>query len=151
MKWDFIDELIDPHSIERFEKLVGYTFPEDFKQTVRLYNGGYPEPNAFDMKGEKEKVFSCLVSFNENDDYSLWDYVDADSASNHEWLIEGLDWRYVPFADDPFGNMLCFDRTNDHIVFWDHEEEDGGMYFVASSFTELINSLYEVEYDDDEF
>ncbi len=151
MEWNYAKKIINPNSIERFEKLVGYTFPEDFKQTVYINNGGRPVCEVFDMEDEKEKVFNALLSFNEDDGYSIWNMLRLEGDAVVGWVHEQLDWRYIPFANDPFGNKLCFDRTNNHIVFFDHEEEDGGMYFVASSFTELINSLYDVEYDDDEF
>ena len=51
--------------------------------------------------------------------------------------------NYVVFANEPFGNIICFDKTNDHIVFIDHETLS--IEYVADSFSEFIAGLKEIE------
>ena len=31
------------------------------------------------------------------------------------------DKNLMPFAADPFGNYICFDRNEGKVAFWDHE------------------------------
>ena len=47
------------------------------------------------------------------------------------------------FAGDPFGNLICFDKTNDHIVFIDHETLS--IEPVADSFSEFIAGLKKIK------
>lgn len=55
--------------------------------------------------------------------------------------------KLIPFAKDPFGNLLCFDyRYNEKspkIVFYDCEETT--ITTVCDSFTELLERLYALE------
>ncbi len=47
--------------------------------------------------------------------------------------------NYIAFAADPFGNLICFDKSNDTIVFIDHETLR--IESASASFTEFIDSL----------
>ena len=54
--------------------------------------------------------------------------------------------RMVHMAPDGGGNYICFDyrncKENPSIVYWDHSvEEHEGIFFLANSFEEFINSL----------
>ena len=55
------------------------------------------------------------------------------------WAKNGELDRYIVFATDPFGNKICFDKTNDKIVFIDHETLS--IEVVADDFTEFVDSL----------
>ena len=57
--------------------------------------------------------------------------------------FEGFTGRYIPFAYSEGGNDICFDTSNNHIVYIDHETAD--IEEVADTFTGFINSLYEYE------
>jgi len=125
---------------EELERKMNYKYPKEFQSLVLKFNGATPEEDVFDTKTTTGRVFDCFLSLNkekEEMEETIWDYLDGDFS----WSIEELDWRYIPFANDPFGNYICFDRTNDHIVFWDHET--GEVEEVADTFTVFINSLYE--------
>ena len=51
----------------------------------------------------------------------------------------------IPFAKDAGGNYYCFDRNDNSILFWDHEEcdEENGPFCVRDTFEEFLESLYE--------
>lgn len=59
------------------------------------------------------------------------------------WAENGELDNYIVFACDPFGNIICFDKTNDHIVFIDHETLS--MEPVADSFSKFIASLKKIK------
>lgn len=48
--------------------------------------------------------------------------------------------KYVPFAIDNYGNLICFDANNDKIVFVNHE--DMSVEIIADNFNDFMNGLY---------
>ncbi len=138
MNWKRTIPLESAELIDEFERVAGYSFCESFKKLVIDNNRGRPSKYVFDTKKTKERVFNHLLSFNKEDEVNMWIWLNVwDEPAKH------LAERYIVFACDPFGNDICFDKTNDKVVFIDHEtltvEE------VADSFDEFINSLYEDE------
>lgn len=58
--------------------------------------------------------------------------------------------KVIPFAEDPFGNLLCFDYRNDDqpiIVFWEHEkafnDKESATIYLCDTFTKLMLMLHE--------
>jgi SMI1-KNR4 cell-wall len=137
INWLYTEEPIDEKKIAEVEELFGFNLPDDYKQCVINNNGGFPEPNIFDCDdGRIEVVFNNLISFT-NEDMNIKMF--------YEFSLQKL----IPFARDPFGNLLCFDyRYNEKapkVVFFDSEEEETTITPVCDSFTDLINRLYVME------
>lgn len=145
MNWRFVEPLQSEDFISEYEEKIGYRFPEDFRECVKLHNAGYPEKKIFySWKGNHkyERVFDSLLSFNKDDISSIWQY--------NDWRGRFSDWfkysdgeieNYIKFAGDAFGNIICFDKRTDKIVFINHEKLGSDIEEVADSFTELMNSL----------
>ena len=95
------------------------------------------------MNGNEE-VFNNFLSFDEEDSSNIINaYNDVKDR-----LIE----KVIPFAEDPFGNLLCFDYRNSEqpiIVFWEHEKafnnKENAISFICNTFSELLNMLHESE------
>ena len=141
MKWDYVEKLYSEQLISEYEEMVSYKFPGDFVQSVILYNAGYPEYtvfNSFRGKKKTKRVFNYLFSFNKTDKDCIWEYNDW-KGYMRGWNTDGKMEKYVAFAGDPFGNLICFDKTNDKIVFIDHETLEAED--VSDNFTDFINSL----------
>nr|WP_040949623.1 SMI1/KNR4 family protein [Gorillibacterium massiliense] len=139
--WSFSEELHDETIITVVENNFGIKFPDDYKRCVKLNNGGYPEPNCFNMVDGEQGVFNNLLSFTNKNLNIMMFYDFAEESS-----IEGL----VPIARDPFGNLLCFDYRSSNlspeIIFYDHEETgDEAIIPVCRTFTELLDGLYSTE------
>jgi len=133
MKWFSIKKLESEDLIHEYEEKVNYKFPNDFIICVKENNGGYPELENFNTENNIE-VFNRLYSFNKNDRTSIWN--DFDWCGHEE-----MKNKYVVFACDPFGNQICFDKTNNEIVFLNHEKLS--VQKVADCFSDFINkSLY---------
>ena len=123
--------------IKSVEHRLQITLPDDYKQIVLKYDGGYPNPNHFKV-GEKVEIFNNLIS------------LDGNECNNIYEVLEDLQTRIgdqlIPFAEDGFGNLFCFDYSDDKsIVFWNHEKnyyEFKEATFVCSSFSSLIESLF---------
>ena len=136
MKWlNSKDSSID--TIESVEYRLQITLPDDYKQFVLKYDGGYPSPNHFKVDGKVE-IFNNLISLDENEYDNIYEIL--------EDLQDRLSDQLIPFAEDGFGNLLCFDFSADKtIVFWDHEKNYDDFKettFICSSFSSLIENLF---------
>lgn len=132
MNWKYVKPLKSIKNIDDFECLVKYVFPEEFRKCVIENNGGHPELCCFNTDKAKERALKSFLSFNKNDRETVWNL--------YEWSKDELADKYVPFAIDNFGNLICFNVDNDHIVFINHESLS--IEFINSTFAEFVNSLY---------
>ncbi|MBA4538836.1 SMI1/KNR4 family protein [Bacillus aquiflavi] len=134
-KWLFSDESLDEKKIIEVERLFGFKLPDDYKKCIMENNGGFPEPNIFNCDdGRIEAVFNNLISF-------------TDENLNIKMFYEFSSQKLIPFARDPFGNLLCFDYSKNNespkIVFYNYEETGSASITpVCKSFTALLDRLY---------
>lgn len=144
IEWDFYDQALDINQIYVVEKYLGCRFPEDYVSVVKKYSGGHPNLDCFDFYDHEESVFNYLLSFNsERSIYILKVYED---------VKDRLQKNLVPIANDPFGNLICFDYSKNSkepaVVFWDHEiayeDRNQATSFICNTFTELLNKLYQL-------
>ncbi|SEL23471.1 SMI1/KNR4 family protein [Ruminococcus albus] len=143
MNWVRIKPLLSEQLIIEFENEAGYLFSAEFKEVIKIYNGASPESKKFRYKQGNSivsRVFNNLLSFNKDDRTNIWR---TNQIIHNVWGENGELDQYVVFANDPFGNKICFDKTNDHIVFIDHETLS--IEHVADSFSEFIAGLKEIE------
>ena len=133
MEWKYVKPLLSEDNINDFECLVKYCFPDEFRKCVILYNGGRPSCKAFNTDKTKERELKSFLSFNKEDKETVWKIL--------EWNKEELTNRYVAFAIDNFGNLICFDANNDNIIFLNHENAETEL--IATNFSEFINALYD--------
>ncbi|WLR43227.1 SMI1/KNR4 family protein [Bacillus carboniphilus] len=164
LQWPFPDKEVSSEFIKEVGHELGYEFPEDYIECARINNGSAVIPYYFKVKDDV-KVFGTLLSFDkESDDYIIRVF------NNY---IDTLPKKMVPIVYDPAGNLICFDykdhEENPIVVFWEHEgawekdmlmEEEGlteeqaeerareNVFYVADSFTDFLNSLYEFDEDD---
>lgn len=134
MQWKYVNALESEDTIREFENEIGYSFPNDYLECVKSNNAGYPELEIFISwrgKRKRKRALKRILSFNKGDRETVWNLNDFGSDN---YMV-----NYVAFGIDNFGNLICFDKTNDHIVFIDHETMN--VEAVADSFREFINSL----------
>ena len=153
LEWDFIKPLESENLIDEFEQLRGYKFPVSFRECVIKNNAGYPSKDVFDTETAEKRVVNCLLSFNKvkNSASTVWFSVEAyeykiDSAKQYDDIDEAnalkyIFNRYVVFADTPFGDDIAFDKTNDSVVYINHETLE--VEKIADSFDEFLNCLYD--------
>lgn len=140
VEWIEPDEPINDEVIQNVERYFGIIFPQDYKECVKLFNGGYPEPDVFTIEEDDDIVFSCLLSFTNEE---------ANIVEVYEIATKYLPKGVFPFAKDPFGNLICFDYRQDTespiITFYDKEieDEENKLFRICDTFTELIERLHE--------
>lgn len=132
MNWKYVKTLTSYNLIDEFERDYNCSLPKEYKECVQLNNGGRPEKSAFDTEKNKEREIKSLLSFNKEDKETIWKL--------NEWNKEDLSGKYIAFAIDNYGNLICFDLNN-QIIFFDHETAQ--IEYVCESFAQFVNSLYE--------
>lgn len=133
MNWKYVKPLKSENLINDFECLVCYEFPKEFRDCVLQFNGGRPERKAFNTNMNTGRELKSFLSFNTDDKETVWKI--------HEWNKDELSNKYVAFAIDNFGNLICFDADNDKVVFLNHE--DLSVEHIANTFAEFLELLYE--------
>ena len=137
-KWLFSGESLDENKINKVERLFGLKLPTDYKLCIMKNNGGFPEPNIFDCDdGRIEAVFNNLISF-------------TDENLNIKMFAEFSSQKLFPFARDPFGDLLCFDYSENEkspkVVYYNFDENGSkSITSVCQSFTDLLSRLYSLE------
>ncbi|WLR43226.1 SMI1/KNR4 family protein [Bacillus carboniphilus] len=162
--WEYAESKVSKDDVEKIGIQLGFLLPQDYIDCVSVNGGASVSPQEFKV-GNVERCFGGLFSFNEESSENI--------VKMYQLVKERLPKRMLPIADDPAGNLICFDfkdhEDNPSIVFWNHEivwgidelmEEENlteeqaeervreDISFVADSFTDLINSLYASEEDD---
>lgn len=141
IEWLFSHEAVSEQEIASIETQLYIKFPRDYIECAKRNHGGSPSLQIYDFDGHQEAVFNSLLSLNyEYDNYILDVY---DNVKDR--LVNNI----YPFADDPFGNLICFDyRNNDSkstVVFWDHElsnkSYEKAIMPICKTFTEFLLKL----------
>ncbi|MBS2970793.1 SMI1/KNR4 family protein [Metabacillus sp. KIGAM252] len=141
VEWIQPDAPIADKEINLVEQYFGIEFPKDYKECVKKYNGGYPEPDVFKVGEDREEIFLCLLSYT-SEESNIVKVYDLGAGSFPSGIF--------PFARDPFGNKICFDyresKDSPEIIFLDHElEGEEAIYYVCETFTGLLDRLYKFD------
>lgn len=134
MKCTFTSEITD-EEIRNVELKLKFEFPEDFKEFIKINNGGYPEKDIFKLNGLNESI-NHFLTFKENVRGNIIN-------SNVLEDLEGIRDTFVAIATDSFGNDIVFNREDKKIMFYEHEEE--AKYYLADTFTEFLELLFSKE------
>lgn len=139
VEWLSVKENLTLEEINKTEDILKIKYPLYYKNIVLLHNRGVPRPNQF-IVSNKERVFNRLLSLTEN--------VELNVFSVYEIICEyGLS-NLIPFANDPFGNYICFDYTSEdvNIIFVDMEKiynnETYKGEYICKNIEELFSMFY---------
>lgn len=134
--------------IERFNRIL---FPNEYKEFIRLSNGGEPESKLLQVQGE-EFVVERFLSVIENPNESKYGEYDIavvltqldDRLSDNPDLLGN---EIIPIASMFGGDFICLDyrrRKEPSISIWFHEESDTFapvLKDVSESFSSFIKML----------
>lgn len=137
MEWYYVSDLKSTDLINEFERLIGYTFCDSFKKFVMQYNGACAHPDGYSTFDTEESVGHLLayfLSFNMEDPAPIW------NSRNWDDCGTGMKDEYVVFADTCFGDSIAFDKSDDSVVFINHETLN--VEKIADDFDGFLNSLY---------
>lgn len=126
--------------------------PLDYKEFIKLNNGGIPEKRSFDWDGHHYLMtrFLCILEDPTKHEWGIFD-IDAIKTQLDERLMDDEDTLGVallPIAVLFSGDFLCLDfrksRNSPHVCIWDHEnsaEFEPVSYPVANSFNDFLRML----------
>ena len=133
MEWICDNHAVTNEMIKLVEAQLNVEFPNDFRDNIKKYDGGYPMSSVVIVAGREEAI-NNLVSFVKGHTSYILDIIND---------IEGFrDTGLIPIAEDPFGNLFCysFKKETPEVVFWNHEDTNSYEY-VCKNFAELISLL----------
>ncbi|MDQ0718861.1 hypothetical protein QF049_000122 [Paenibacillus sp. W4I10] len=128
--------------------------PSDYKEFIKINNGGIPERRSFSCNGHNYIVtrFLCILEDPTEIELGIFD-IDATKSQLDERLIDDEDLigvALLPVAVLFSGDFLCLDfresRNNPDVCVWDHAnsgEFDPVSYPVANSFKDFLTMLAE--------
>ncbi len=140
--------------MESIEKILGYSFPEDFVSHYLIFNGGVPARAWWDSHDGCEPVeIAIMKPFKYN----------KQSSDNPVSLIDGcyhamvernvIPPNLIPFGNDWGGNYFCLNKNDGSIVFYatDSFDSDSSIELnhqklqkkLAVSFKEFMAALVE--------
>lgn len=132
LTWKYVSPLKEGSEVDVLELKYCYMLPEDLKECIVENNAGVPSLSAFDMGENKGMAFGGLLSFNEGDVDSIYDYISLFETDDGKYL------KMFPFAIDPAGNFFCIKDGN--VVLYDHESDVTKV--ICHTFTEFLGMLY---------
>ena len=133
-------------AVNAAEKRLGVKLPADYKQFLRITNGGCPRPDGFQVP-ERGPAMVCIL-------YGIRaERTPADLEYEQEQvtLWEPLPAGFIAIGDDPGGCPLLMATCGDdagRVFFWDRKgfwvRDDGrNTFLVAANFTAFVESLRE--------
>lgn len=111
------------------ESMYGIQIPDDLKSVLMEGNGGTPSKRFFDDEKSKTHEMKTLLSYNRSDMENVYSAFE---------LLKEIDSKLIPFANDPAGNLICYDGSK--VVYWHHETDE--IDPVADSISCFFANLY---------
>lgn len=143
--------------ISEVETQIGKKFPEQYREFLLKNNGGHPDLSAFKIKWKSDQDWA------EGYDFGLLEYflaIDPDRSADFMDYYDTFDERIpsstIAIGFDPGGNLVLLGTEADNkgkVYFWMHsyetDEDDEADYsnvgFIAESFKEFLDGLYDAE------
>ncbi|MDR2344826.1 MAG: SMI1/KNR4 family protein [Planctomycetaceae bacterium] len=139
--------------LEELEKHFPYPLPNDYKDYLKICNGGIME-----LDTDKESLYFNVQGAPDwfGDEGYLWILHSINSEEPGFDLLENwttskgiMPPHFLPIGGDGGGDLVCLSLGSEdygYIYCWNHEEEPyetdySQSYFVAKSFSEFMNSL----------
>lgn len=160
IEWITREKPTNLKEIKEFEVKCGYKFPKSYIDLMLKYNGAqiFNYLTRFNTYYESGKKFDAGFSICEFLAFGKDNVTEDTSLIDWKWEIKDRNYLFpehlIPVIFAGGGNYVCFDYRHDpktdnpRVVFWFHEEagclEEGlEVYFVANSFDEFLDSLFD--------
>ena len=143
------EEQVSEEQIKELEEKLNFEFPSEYVSHLIEFNGGRCEPNLFSFE-ENGKLTQSSV------DWFLAVYEgEYDNLETYfrDFKIDEkrMPCSFFPIAHDPGGNLICLDRIDGKVYFWNHENEvsysvsgdneRSNLYFITESLKDFISNL----------
>ena len=138
LEWLFVKPLQSENLLNDFESLYNVTLPDNFKNLIKVANGGAPSKPIIDSDPIKRIQVVNLLSFNRSPvdpekEEVVYPVIDSFRSENG---VSDL----VPFASAGFNNFICLDGQNKIVLF---QKEQNERFVIAQNLDEFIGKLHE--------
>jgi SMI1-KNR4 cell-wall len=128
---------VQEQDIQTLEVGLGYALPPNYRNFLKKFNGGRPEPDSVSFTNI-ETVVQCFFGFGLAIESSniLWN---AELTYSDD---EGLE--IVPIGCDPFGDIFCLvvsDAEDKGVIFLEIGGENYVVHEVAESFEKFLGLI----------
>lgn len=114
-------------NVDEIEKQLGLDLPDDLKKIITDYNKGQPSQRKIPLENGKYAEFYRLLSFNKDDNLSVFVCFDAEMKSK----------KIFPFAMTENGNYICIKEGR--VILYNIEQN--AEKYLCDSVSELIKKL----------
>ncbi|WP_433583997.1 SMI1/KNR4 family protein [Paenibacillus amylolyticus] len=140
--------------LSKEEGFLRVELPSDYKEFIKINNGGIPERRSFSCNGHNYIItrFLCILEDPTEIELGIFD-IYATKSQFYGRLIDDEDLigvALLPVAVLFSGDFLCLDfresRNNPDVCVWDHAnsgEFEPVSYPVANSFKDFLTMLAE--------
>ncbi|MEI7869940.1 MAG: SMI1/KNR4 family protein [Candidatus Methylumidiphilus sp.] len=147
-----VQDCLTEEKIASIEKKLGIDFPIEYRVFILQNNGGWPEPDGFDISWREDQ--ECGKHWRTS---SVSRFLSIDASQNADFLKYNLTTfkgrvpkDTIAIAHDPCGNLILLGVAGEYvgnILFWvkDYECEEGevpsydNVGLLADSLVEFIN------------
>lgn len=138
LEWLFVKPLQSENLLNDFESLYNVALPDNFKNLIKVANGGAPSKPIIDSDPIKRIQVVNLLSFNRSPvdpekEEVVYPVIDSFRSENG---VSDL----VPFASAGFNNFICLDGQNKIVLF---QKEQNERFVIAQNLDEFIGKLHE--------
>jgi hypothetical protein len=156
---------LEENDLKAFEKKLGSTIPDEYRNFLLEYNGGYPKPNYFDIpKPEDNEFLDYPDDMGSTIEYLCGIYKDPSleginlikQYEKYQITEKRMPDEILPIGGDLWGSLICVGLKGDYrnkIFYWDSNfepdvEENKQPFWqnitvIAASFNEFLQSLHE--------
>ena len=143
------EKSVGVEALKVFESFLGAKLPKEYFEHLLNYNGGYPQPDAFNfLDGGTASSVQEFYKLNSKDAYN-------DLIQNYKMFQDRIPTELIAVGCDPGGNQICLAINGQDfgkVLFWDHEfEADNGetptyenIRLISKNFNSFLESLYEI-------
>jgi len=128
--WKYGKPLSDVKFIENIEKELNVKLPSAYVEIVTQHDNSRPNLDCFKAEKGREYVFGYFFTL-KNDDFL---------RCCKSFMTDCGFPNFMPFADTPNGDDICFDIRDWSIVYVNHETNE--IEKVAPSFSDFLEMLY---------
>jgi cell wall assembly regulator SMI1 len=147
---------LDEERLREFERTIGHTLPEDYREFLLEHNGPVVSPLSFKI-GVGEGGYEDSI---EDGFFGLHDGHGPSYRTRYLDNPSRFPDGVIPIAHDGMGNYVCIGLSGgerSRILYFNHERNGGDdlpedLEPLADSLSEFLDSLFEGDdrYDDDE-
>lgn len=132
-------EPVSDRDVFSLEEKIKTRLPEDYRNFILDFNGGFPTPNIFYISPyQQESRLSIFYGITSKKSCDIW----ANALNSYE----DMGRSFLPIGEDPGGNQIYISLHPDtlgRIYFRDHElYASESLTLIANSFSEFLQNLY---------